>query len=66
MPYEESSIYADVNYHSDQRFQDPIPPPTMDIVLEAGDFLFVPKHWWHFVETTRFVCLEYKTLYLLV
>ncbi len=20
-----------------------------DIILEPGDVLFVPKHWWHFV-----------------
>ncbi|MBL7714431.1 MAG: cupin-like domain-containing protein [Bdellovibrionales bacterium] len=26
--------------------------PSAEVVVESGDFIFVPQHWWHQVETT--------------
>ncbi|KAL4239338.1 Cupin superfamily protein [Mactra antiquata] len=55
IPYEESSIYSEVNIrypdlNKHPRFQKSTP---YIVDLEPGDVLYVPRHWWHFVE-----CLE--------
>ncbi|PIK50453.1 putative HSPB1-associated protein 1 [Apostichopus japonicus] len=52
LPYEESSIFSEVNITEPDlaihpRFQDSTPHV---IVLEPGDVLYVPRHWWHYVE----------------
>jgi HSPB1-associated protein 1 len=47
VPYEESSVYSTYD-----PFVDTSVPPYLDVELERGDILFVPKHHWHFVETT--------------
>jgi Cupin superfamily protein len=33
-------------------------PPDYDITLDEGDILFVPKHFWHFVETLGAISLS--------
>jgi hypothetical protein len=33
-------------------------PPDYDITLDEGDVLFVPKHFWHFVETLGAISLS--------
>lgn len=38
IPFEESSVYSNATGRGDE------------IVLEPGDLLYLPKHWWHFVE----------------
>ncbi|XP_077993771.1 HSPB1-associated protein 1 homolog [Glandiceps talaboti] len=52
IPYEESSVFSQVNILSPDllsfpKFQDATP---YIVTLEPGDVLFVPTHWWHFVE----------------
>lgn len=48
IPYEESSVYS----HHDPLAHQSI-TPDYDLILEPGDVLFVPKHWWHFVSTVN-------------
>lgn len=56
IPYEESSVYSTYdpmqfnNKDADILNRDYI-APYLDVVLTPGDILFIPKHWWHFVET---------------
>lgn len=52
VPYEESSVYSMWN------FSCPLPSHFYSgvkevyvIELKAGDVLFVPQHWWHYVES---------------
>ena len=56
VPFEESTVYSSV---------DPLAPgggalplPDLDVVLDAGDVLVVPKHYWHVVETVSDVSLS--------
>jgi len=56
VPYEESSIYSEVGFPSPNIS---IHPNLMQstpyvVTLEPGDVLFVPQHWWHFVEHLDF------------
>lgn len=56
VPYEESSIYSEVGFPSPNIS---IHPKLMQstpyvVTLEPGDVLFVPRHWWHFVEHLDF------------
>lgn len=46
IPYEESSIYSFYDPACDTSVE-----PDFDILLNEGDILFVPKHWWHYVTT---------------
>ncbi|CAF3715620.1 unnamed protein product [Rotaria sp. Silwood1] len=46
IPYEESSVYLDIDPSVLDKFKN---IDVYDIILEPGDVLFVPKHWWHFV-----------------
>ncbi|CAI9719173.1 Hypothetical predicted protein [Octopus vulgaris] len=55
IPYEESSVFSEVNIKTPDigkhpKFKDCHP---YVVTLEAGQVLYVPRHWWHFVE-----CLE--------
>ncbi|CAF0759195.1 unnamed protein product [Didymodactylos carnosus] len=51
IPYEESSVYANINFVSTNRqiFESIKDVDTIEIILKPGDVLFIPKHWWHFV-----------------
>ena len=53
IPYEESSIYSEVDFTNiDKRnFAKLIDTTPYVVTLHPGDVLFVPKHWWHFVES---------------
>jgi HSPB1-associated protein 1 len=54
VPYEESSVFSDVNLVA----PDPIRHPQYSEAIKSmwtatlgpGDVLFVPRHWWHHVE----------------
>lgn len=52
IPFEESSVFSEVNITNPDltkhpKFQESTP---FCVVLKPGDVLYVPKHWWHFVE----------------
>ncbi|XP_070535757.1 HSPB1-associated protein 1 homolog [Ptychodera flava] len=52
IPYEESSVFSQVNVKNPDcrrfpKFRDCTP---YNVTLEPGDVLFVPRHWWHYVE----------------
>ena len=49
VPYEESSIYNEMDPVKQATLQ--WCPPDYDILLQPGDILIIPKHWWHFVVT---------------
>ena len=55
VPYEESSVFSPINVAKPDltlhpRFADATP---YVVTLDPGDVLFVPHHWWHFVETVE-------------
>jgi hypothetical protein len=55
VPYEESSVFSSVNfrkpdYEIHSLFQNTNPHI---IELKAGEILFVPHHWWHYVEVVE-------------
>lgn len=54
IPYEETSIFSQINLNESAidlsqfpRFANARP---YKVILEPGDVLYVPKHWWHFVK----------------
>ncbi|XP_073977610.1 HSPB1 associated protein 1 isoform X2 [Rhodnius prolixus] len=49
VPYEESSVYSDINFACTCH---PFPDikNARCVILQPGDILYVPKHWWHYVE----------------
>ncbi|XP_022288659.2 HSPB1-associated protein 1 homolog [Crassostrea virginica] len=53
IPYEESSVFSEVNIKNPDLQQHPLfknaRPYT--VVLEPGQVLYVPHHWWHYVES---------------
>lgn len=53
IPYEESSVFSSININKpDLKKYPQFTAATPYIVtLDPGDVLFVPHHWWHFVET---------------
>uniref|UniRef100_A0A5K3FRY9 Ubiquitin thioesterase OTU1 n=1 Tax=Mesocestoides corti TaxID=53468 RepID=A0A5K3FRY9_MESCO len=53
LPLEESTVFSRINFVCPNFIQYPLLLNTHPrvIVLEPGDVLFVPRHWWHFVET---------------
>ncbi|XP_060785691.1 HSPB1-associated protein 1 homolog isoform X3 [Neoarius graeffei] len=53
IPYEESSVFSQVNIiHPDMRqFPAFRRARAHCVTLEPGQVLFVPRHWWHYVES---------------
>ncbi|XP_063978492.1 HSPB1-associated protein 1 isoform X2 [Diachasmimorpha longicaudata] len=55
VPYEESTIYSRLNFFSpselDEESLRKIDKNPMKVILEPGEVLFVPRGWWHFVES---------------
>ncbi|XP_028291125.1 HSPB1-associated protein 1 homolog isoform X1 [Gouania willdenowi] len=53
IPYEESSVFSQVNVlHPDlTRLPDFSHARVHIVTLQPGQVLFVPRHWWHYVES---------------
>ena len=53
VPYEESSVFSPVNIAKPdlKKFPQFSTATPYIVTLGPGDVLFVPRHWWHFVET---------------
>ncbi|CAK6971715.1 HSPB1-associated protein 1 homolog [Scomber scombrus] len=53
IPYEESSVFSQVDIlHPDlKKFPDFQKARAHTVTLEPGQVLYVPKHWWHYVES---------------
>lgn len=53
LPYEESSVYSEVNIRNPNLSKHPLFKKCTPYVIELvpGDVLYVPRHWWHFVES---------------
>lgn len=53
VPFEESTVYSQVNIKCPNLSKFPlyknVKPYIVD--LEPGDVLYVPRHWWHYVES---------------
>ena len=47
IPYEESSIFSKVDAKSENIYH-----KSYEVDLKPGEILLVPKHWWHYVEST--------------
>ncbi|CAM9144060.1 unnamed protein product, partial [Ascophyllum nodosum] len=52
IPYEESSVFSRVDVRAPNTSLYPLfaEAQAIEVTLEPGDILYVPKHWWHFVE----------------
>lgn len=53
IPLEESTVFSHINFQCPNFLKYPLllnSHPRV-VVLQPGDILFVPRHWWHFVET---------------
>ncbi|KAM9305732.1 HSPB1-associated protein 1 [Gastrophryne carolinensis] len=53
IPYEESSVFSKVNVVNPDRKRHPLfsgAHPHV-VTLHPGQVLFVPRHWWHYVES---------------
>jgi len=57
VPYEESSVYSNIKFQDlSQNSKEMVSKlentQVYKIILEPGDVLFVPRHWWHTVQNT--------------
>ncbi|XP_071103195.1 HSPB1-associated protein 1 homolog [Haliotis cracherodii] len=52
LPYEESSVFSEVNVGQPDLSKHPLFKESQAVVvtLEPGQVLYVPRHWWHYVE----------------
>ncbi|XP_067687799.1 HSPB1-associated protein 1 homolog [Haliotis asinina] len=52
LPYEESSVFSEVNVGQPDLGKHPRFKESQAVVvtLEPGQVLYVPRHWWHYVE----------------
>ncbi|CAH3023213.1 unnamed protein product [Porites evermanni] len=53
IPYEESSVFSQVNIDNPDlsRFPSFASAVQYEVTLDPGDVLFVPKKWWHYVQS---------------
>ncbi|THD26178.1 putative dachshund [Fasciola hepatica] len=55
LPLEESTVFSQVNFPNPNLFKYPLVSNTSPhcVLLNPGDVLFVPRGWWHFVQSTE-------------
>ena len=62
VPYEQSSVFSRVAVHSPDLARHPqfraVAQEARSVTLQPGEVLFVPKHWWHDVQTISDVSLS--------
>lgn len=62
VPYEQSSVFSRVAVHSPDLARHPqfraVAQEARSVTLQPGEVLFVPKHWWHDVQTISDVALS--------
>ncbi|VDN13427.1 unnamed protein product, partial [Dibothriocephalus latus] len=53
IPLEESTVFSEVNFQQVDFINFPLVlnASPIVVVLQPGDVLFIPRHWWHFVES---------------
>lgn len=53
VPYEESSVFSRVDVHQPDYERHPLfaQADCWEVILQPGDVLHVPRHWWHDVES---------------
>ncbi|XP_040004183.1 HSPB1-associated protein 1 homolog [Xiphias gladius] len=63
IPYEESSVFSQVDVlHPDlRRFPDFQRARVHIVTLSPGEVLFVPRHWWHYVESLDPITVSVNT-----
>lgn len=63
IPYEESSVYSRINFERYGMEGVPQIEGTRPhiVVLEPGDVLYVPRHWWHHVTNLDQVNISINT-----
>ncbi|XP_025832966.1 HSPB1-associated protein 1 isoform X2 [Agrilus planipennis] len=54
VPYEESTIFSEMNFFSPQPNKFKGIESCRKVILNPGDVLFVPHGWWHYVENLEF------------
>jgi HSPB1-associated protein 1 len=62
IPYEQSSVFSAVAVHNPDLSRHPrfstVAREARTVLLEPGEVLFVPKHWWHDVQTVSELALS--------
>ncbi|KAA0188346.1 Heat shock proteinB1 associated protein 1 [Fasciolopsis buskii] len=55
LPFEESTVFSQVNFPEPDLSKYPLVFKTSPhcVLLNPGDVLFVPRGWWHFVQSTE-------------
>ncbi|KAF5394190.1 Heat shock proteinB1 associated protein 1 [Paragonimus heterotremus] len=53
LPLEESTVFSEVNFPTPDYTSHPLVLKTSprSVLMEPGDILFVPRGWWHFVQS---------------
>lgn len=61
LPYEESSVFSNVDLLKPSSSSSLAETTPRVVDLEPGDVLYVPRHWWHFVQCLSDGCISVNT-----
>ena len=68
VPYEQSSIFSRVDVHNPDLSLHPqfraVAHEAKSVTLQPGEVLFIPKHWWHDVQTVSDMSLSVNHWYV--